>query len=128
PIVEVFVDRAAATPADPALIAPPWTTVPWPVLAIAEEAVSRGLAAFSRESAQARGVPWLDLARDRALGPQLRALLDELAARPDVPGALAGRGTPADAGARWAALRAFHDASGHVLVTNGPYRLVSWTD
>jgi hypothetical protein len=128
PIVEVFVDRAAATPADTALIAPPWTTVPWPVLALAEEAVSRSLAAFSRESAQARGVPWLDLARDRALGPRLRALLDELAARPHVPAALAGRVTPADAGARWAALRAFHDALGHLLVTNGPYRLVSWTD
>src|SRR6185436_2886386 len=102
--------------------------VPWPVLALAEEAVSRGLADFSRESAQARGIPWLDLARDRALGPRLRALLDDLAARPHVPAALTGRVTPADAGVRWAALRAFHDASGHLLVTNGPYRLVSWTD
>ena len=69
PIVEVFVDRPAATAADTALIAPPWTTVPWPVLALGEEAVARGLAAFSRESALARGVPWLDLVRDPALGP-----------------------------------------------------------
>src|SRR6185436_8378843 len=94
PIVEVFVDRPAASPAETALIAPPWTTVPWPVLALAEEAVARGLAAFSRESAQARGVPWLDLVRDRALGPPLRALLDELAARRHVPAALLGRVTP----------------------------------
>ncbi len=128
PIVEVYVDRPAATAADTALIAPPWTTVPWPVLALAEEAVSRGLAAFSREGAQARGVAWLDLARDRALAPRLRAVLDELAARPHVPAALAGRVAPADAEARWTALRAFHDASGHFLVTNGPYRLASWTD
>ena len=45
-----------------------------------------------------------------------------------MPAALAGRVAPADAEARWAALRAFHDASGHFLVTNGPYRLASWTD
>ena len=128
PIVEVFVDRPPASPAESALIAPPWTTVPWPVLALAEEAVARGLAAFSRESAQARGVPWLDLVRDRALGPRLRELLDELAGRHHVPTALAGRVTPAEADARWAALRAFHDASAHFLVTNGPYRLASWTE
>ncbi len=128
PIVEVFVDRPAASPAETALIAPPWTTVPWPVLALSEEAVARGLAAFSPESAQARGVPWLDLVRDRALGPRLRALLDELAARRHVPAALVGRVTPEEAEARWAALRAFHEASGHFLVTNGPYRLASWTE
>ena len=128
PIVEVFVDRPPASPAETALIAPPWTTVPWPLLALSEEAVARGLAAFSRESALARGVPWLDLVRDRALGPRLRALLDELAARKHVPAALAGRVTPEEAEARWAALRAFHDASGHFLVTNGPYRLASWTE
>ena len=45
-----------------------------------------------------------------------------------MPAALAGRVTPEEAAARWAALRAFHDASGHLLVTNGPYRLASWTE
>jgi hypothetical protein len=128
PIVEVFLDRPASTAGDTALIAPPWTTVPWPVLALAEEAVARGLAAFSREDAQARGVPWLDLARDPVLGARLATLLDELAGRSHVPAALSGRVAAAEAGARWAALRAFHDASGHYLVTNGPYRLTSWTD
>ena len=128
PIVEVFVDRPPASPTETALIAPPWTTVPWPVLVLAEEAVARGLGAFSRESAETRGVPWLDLVRDRALAPRLRALLDELAGRGHVPAALAGLVTPAEAQARWAAFRAFHDASGHFLVTNGPYRLASWTD
>jgi hypothetical protein len=128
PIVEMFVDRPPASPAETALVAPPWTTVPWPVLALAEEAVARGLAAFSHEGAQARGVPWLDLVRDRALAPRLRALLDELAGRRHVPTALAGRVKPAEAEARWKALRGFHDASGHFLVTNGPYRLASWTE
>jgi hypothetical protein len=128
PIVEVFVDRPPPSPAETALIAPPWTTVPWPVLVLAEEAIARGLAAFSRESAQARGAPWLDLVRDQGLAPRLRSLLDELTARGHVPAALAGLVTPAEARARWAALRAFHDASGHFLVTNGPYRLASWSE
>jgi hypothetical protein len=128
PIVEVFVDRPAASPAETALITPPWTTVPWPVLVLADEAVARGLAAFSQESARTRGVPWLDLVRDGALMPRLRGLLDDLAGRRHVPAALAGRVTATEAAARWAALRAFHDASGHFLVTNGPYRLTSWTE
>ncbi|MCL6641005.1 MAG: hypothetical protein K6T92_06485, partial [Candidatus Rokubacteria bacterium] len=41
------------------------------VLALGEEAVARGLAAFS--AGAPRGRPWLDLARDRALGRRLDA-------------------------------------------------------
>jgi hypothetical protein len=98
------------------------------VLALSEEAVTRGLAAFSRESAETRGLPWLDLARDTALVSRLRGLVDELAGRAHVPAALAGFVTPAEAKARWEALRAFQEASGHFLVTNGPYRLTSWSE
>jgi hypothetical protein len=127
PIVEVFAARRMA-PAEAPLTDPPWTTVPWHLLALAEEAVDRGLAAFSREAAEARGVPWLDLARDATLGQRLGALLGELEQRAYVPPALAGLVTPDEARARWAALRAFRDAAGHVLVTNGPYRLVEWTE
>ena len=128
PIVEVFVDGVASSPDDAALTAPPWTTVPWPVLALSEEAVARGLAAFSRETADARGLPWLDLARDAALISRLRGVVDELAARGHVPAALAGIVTPAEAKARWQALRAFHETAGHFLVTNGPYRLTRWSE
>jgi hypothetical protein len=128
PIVEVYLARPAGDPHEAALAVPPWTTVPWHVLALAEEAVGRGLAAFSREAAGARGIPWLDLVRDARLARELRALLDELERRAHVPPALAGLVTPAEARARWAALRAFRDASGHLLVTNGPYRLTQWTD
>ena len=32
-----------------------------------------------------------------------------------------------DARKRWAALAAFHKTSGHLLVTNGPYRLKRWS-
>jgi hypothetical protein len=127
PIVEVFVDGVASSPDDAALAAPPWTTVPWPVLALSEEAVARGLAAFSRETAEARGLPWLDLARDAALVARLRGVVDELAARGHVPAALAGVVTPAEAKARWQALRTFHETAGHFLVTNGPYQLTRWS-
>ena len=51
---------------------------PVALLALIEEAAGRGLAAFSREAAEARGLPWLDLVRDAGLAPALRALLDEL--------------------------------------------------
>jgi hypothetical protein len=128
PIVEAYVTGGGGDAHEAALSAPPWTTVPWHLLALAEEAVSRGLATFSREAAAASGRPWLDLARDPALTPRLRALLDDLAQRAFVPPALAGTVTPAEARARWEALRAFHDAAGHFLVTNGPYRLQRWSD
>ena len=35
--------------------------------------------------------------------------------------------TPQAAKARWQALDKFVEASGHLLVTNGPYRLTSWS-
>jgi hypothetical protein len=92
-----------------------------------EEAVARGLAAFSREEAETRGRPWLDLARDGALADALARLTDELGGRGHVPAALAGLVTADEARARWTALRAFYDLHRHFLVTNGPYRLHRWT-
>ena len=129
PIVEVFVDRPPASPAETALIAPPWTTVPWPVLALSEEAVARGLAAFSRESARAtrraRGSTSCATARSaRVFARSSTSWPRDGTCRPR---SSAGSRRQ-EAEARWAALRAFHEASGHFLVTNGPYRLASWTD
>ena len=54
PIVEVFLDHRSSDPLEAAVIAPPWTTTPWHVLALMEEAVGRGLAAFSHEEARHR--------------------------------------------------------------------------
>jgi hypothetical protein len=127
PIVEVFVDPPGLDPEEAALVAPPWTTAPWHVLHLAEEAAAQGLAALSQSAAAARGVPWLDLVRDRAVVSRLRLLVEGWERSGRVPAALAGMVTVAEARARWAALRAFHDASGHFLVTNGPYRLAGWT-
>ena len=46
-----------------AQVTPPWGVVPWQLLALMEEAVTRGVAAFSETEAKRRGAPWLDLAR-----------------------------------------------------------------
>ena len=39
-----------------------------------------------------------------------------------------GRVTADEAKARWTALKGFYEQRGHFLVTNGPYRLASWSD
>ena len=46
-----------------AVVAPPWSTLPWHLMVLMEEAVARGWAAFSQAEAQRRGVEWLDLVR-----------------------------------------------------------------
>jgi hypothetical protein len=127
PVVELYLRAGAEDAADLAVIAPPWTGVPWHVLALMEEAVGRDLAAFSRPEADRRGRPWLDLARDGQLAGALARLTDDLGRRGYVPVGLTGVVTPDEARARWTALRAFYDAHRHFLVTNGPYRLHQWT-
>jgi len=125
--VEVYV---AVPPADlewSAGVAPPWSTLPWHVLMLMEEAVERGWAAFSAQEASRRGVPWLDLVRSKELGAKLAALALEFERDAKVPEALRGRVSAEEARRRWAALAAFHRATDHLLVTNGPYRLKGWS-
>jgi hypothetical protein len=110
-----------------AAIAPPWSVVPWQLMVLMEEAVARGMAAFSEAEAARRGVPWLDLARDRKLGRQLAGLADALGRRAHVPEGLRGLVTVDQARQRWAALRRFHRQHDHFLVTSGPYQLGKWT-
>ncbi len=52
-------------------LAPPWSTVPWHLLVLMEEAVTRGYAAFSEGEAARRRIPWMDLVRDRDLRAKL---------------------------------------------------------
>jgi len=92
-----------------------------------EEAVKRGIAAFSSEEAQRRGIPWLDLVRDKDVGTQLAGLVEQFRAQAYRPEELARWVTPEEARQRWTALAQFHARYGHFLVTNGPYQLVSWT-
>jgi hypothetical protein len=125
PIVEVYLDNITADPEETALLAPPWSSVPWHVLALMEAAVERGMAAFSKAEAERRRLPWLDLVRDPAQMAKMRALIKEFAASGYQPAALAGLVSPEAAKARWEALDKFAQETGHLMVTNGPYRLAS---
>jgi hypothetical protein len=127
PVVEVYLRHAAGDEQQAAALAPPWSTVPWHLLALMEEAVIRGYAAFSKEEAVRRSVPWLDLVRDQALKAKLHeliALFEREGYRPEPLKALV---TADEARARWQLLQKFAAANGHFLVANGPYRLKEWT-
>jgi len=124
--VEVYLSARPEEPEWSAALAPPWTTMPWPLLVLMEEAVSRGLAAFSRAEAARRSVPWLDLVRDAKMSERLAALAAQFEREAFRPEALQAYVSEEEARRRWRALAAFHKASGHWLVTNGPYRLKGW--
>jgi hypothetical protein len=127
PIVEIYLDNLTLDDQENGLIAPPWSSVPWHVLALMEAAVERGIAAFSESEAKRRGLPWLDLVRDPAQLAKLRALIKEFAQSGYRPAALEMLVGPEDAKARWQLLDTFVEANGHLLVTNGPYRLAKWS-
>jgi hypothetical protein len=126
PVVEVYL-RRHLPPEQAAVVAPPWTPVPWTVLVLMDEAVRRGLAAFSRVEAARRGVPWLDLVRNPILHRRLLDLAATFEREAYVPPALQPFVTAEEARARWRALRQFGERHGHLLVANGPYRLTRWT-
>jgi hypothetical protein len=126
--VEVYLDIVPGDPDWIAVVAPPWSTLPWHVLALMEEAVTRGWAAFSAEEAARRGVPWLDLVRSRETTEKLASLLPRFRKEAFRPAALQPYVSEEEARRRWTALADFHKASGHLLVTNGPYRLKGWTE
>jgi hypothetical protein len=126
-IVDVHLDVPPEDPEQDAAFAPPWSTLPWHAMVLMEEAVSRGWAAFSKEEASRRGTEWLDLVRSDALKARLADLVQQFerdAYRPEILEPLV---SAEDARKRWAALSAFYREHGHFLVTNGPYRLKSWS-
>ena len=120
-LVEVYLNAAPDDLLEAAPAAPPWADVPWHVIALMEEAVARGFAAFSEQEARRRGVPWLDLARDAPLQERPRAG-GRVRARRLRARAAREHGEPGAGAARWQALAAFHAEHGHFLVTNGPMR------
>lgn len=127
PIIEVYLDSLASDEQDGALLAPPWSSVPWHVLALMEAAVESGVAAFSRSEAQRRRIAWLDLVRDPEQRTAMTALIKEFAKTGYRPAALEGLVSAEAAKARWEALDKFVETRGHLLVTNGAYRLSSWS-
>ena len=80
PVVEVYLKDAPGDDRQLAALAPPWSTVPWHLLVLMEEAVARSYAAFSQEEAARRRVPWLDLVRDPTLRTKLRDLIAQIRA------------------------------------------------
>jgi hypothetical protein len=126
-IVEVYLDNPAPDEQERAVIAPPWSAAPWHLLALMEAAVERGIAAFSESEAKRRGLPWLDLVRDPAQLEKLRALIREFANTGYRPAALKALVSAESATSRWQRLDKFVTEKGHLLVTNGPYRLKSWS-
>jgi hypothetical protein len=126
-IVDVYLAVPPEDPEQDAAVAPPWSTLPWHVLALMEETVGRGWAAFSEAEARRRGVEWLDLVRSPTLNTQLLALVEEFAAAGYRPKTLRDFVSADEARGRWTALAAFFKEHGHFLVTNGPYRLKSWS-
>ena len=121
-LAEVYL-KTAVDPRYAASLAPPWSPVPWEVLALMEQAVGRGLGAFSEREARRRRVAWLDLARDAKMGAALSRLVADFERRSWVPEALSGLVTPEQARQRWRALAQFHRKTGHFLVTAGPYQV-----
>lgn len=127
PVVDVYLTHRSSDALEAAAVAPPWSTIPWEVFVLMEQAAQRGIAAFSEAEAQRRGIPWLDLVRDRATVERLAAVVDELGSRAYRPTALKELVTPDEARERWRALARFYTEHGHFLVTNGPYMLDSWS-
>jgi hypothetical protein len=125
--IEVYGNDPGADPQQVASVAPPWSPVPWHVLALMEEAVRRGVGAFSQDEATRRGVVWLDLVRDQKVKDALASLVDDFARQGHVPPTLRGIVSAADARERWVSLQRFYRTRRHFLVTNGPYQLESWS-
>lgn len=128
PVFDVYVNYRLPDPLQVAALAPPWSSLPWHVIALMEEAVTRGVAAFSQQDAKRRSIAWMDLARDQKLKEALASLVEELGARSYVPEALKGFVSGGEARERWNALKRFYAESQHFLVTNGPYRLHQWSE
>jgi hypothetical protein len=125
--IEVYTTSAPASAEREAVPAPPWSTLPWHLLALMEEAVGRNWAAFSQTEAVRRGIEWLDLVRSQSLNARFAALTESFERDGYRPEALRLLVSVDEARRRWAALSAFYKANGHFLVTNGPYQLKSWS-
>ena len=126
-IVHVYVSTQPIDPEQDAIVAPPWSALPWHLMVLMEEAVARGWAAFSQEEAKRLGVEWLDLARSTDLNARLAALVEQFAKSEYRPERLQALVSGDDARKRWTALADFYKEHGHFLVTNGPYELKAWS-
>ena len=126
-VVEAYTLAPSVDPEQDAIVAPPWSTLPWHLLVLMEEAVERGWTAFSQAEAARRGVEWFDLVRSPDMNRRLAELVEQFERDGYRPERLSTLVSPEAARQRWAALAAFHKEHGHFLVANGPYRLKHWS-
>ncbi len=63
-VVEIYISSPPIDPEQDAAVAPPWSTLPWHLLVLMEEAVARGMGGVLAERGAA---PRRALARSRAL-------------------------------------------------------------
>jgi hypothetical protein len=125
-IIEVYTTIPPDDPEQDGAVAPPWSTLPWDLIVLMEEAVSRGWGAFSQAEAARRSVEWLDLVRSEQTNRRLAALVETFARDGYRPDALKSLVSVDEARGRWMALGAYYNQHGHFLVTNGPYQLKRW--
>lgn len=126
-VIEVYTSAAPMDPEQDAIVAPPWSTLPWHLLVLTEEVVERGWAAFSQAEAARRGVEWLDLVRSPDMNGRLATLVEQFEREGYRPERLDSLVSAETARRRWAALATFYKEHGHFLVANGPYRLKRWS-
>ncbi len=127
PIVDVYLEGGPSANPMGMMLAPPWSSVPWHALALMEAAVERGIGAFSEGEAGRKRIPWLDLVRDPEQRAKMLALAGEFARTGYRPRTLETLVSREAATARWRALEKFAATTGHLLVTNGGYRLARWS-
>jgi hypothetical protein len=125
--IEVYSKTAFESIERDAVVEPPWSTLPWHLIVLMEEAVGHGWGAFSRAEATRRGVEWLDLVRSEQMNARLVSLVETFERQGFRPIALQSLVSTDEARRRWAALATFYKAHGHFLVTNGPYQVKRWS-
>jgi hypothetical protein len=125
--IEVYATISPENPERDSIVEPPWSTLPWHLIVLMEEAVARGWGAFSRVEATRRGVAWLDLVRSEQTNAQLASLVETFEHEGFRPLALQSFVSTEEARKRWTALAAFYKTHGHFLVTNGPYQVKRWS-
>lgn len=127
PVIELYLQHSALDPLRVASLAPPWSSLPWHLIVLMEEAVKRGFGAFSSVEAARHHVGWLDLVKEEKIKPRLALLVKNFELQGYVPNSLKGLVKVDEARQRWAALKQFYRKHGHFLVTNGPYQLHKWS-
>ena len=126
-LVDVYTTIVPQQPERDGVVAPPWSTLPWHLVVLMEEAVGRGWAAFSQAEAARRGVEWLDLVRSDETNRKLASLAAGFEREGYRPETLRTLVSEDEARKRWAALNAFYKTNGHFLITNGPYHVKKWS-